>query len=85
MNIKVAYYANVTNPGAGSLDIAWHDRKSRDRIVTEITRATGARFKLAMEEPLSALVKRGAVGPRTAEDWTQRCALRGACRAYGLA
>lgn len=81
MNIRVAYYARTDAPG--TLEVAYHDPRARDRIVRQ-TENAGARFRFAMEVSLHELVARGAVGPKTAADWTKRCALRGAVRALGL-
>ena len=81
MNIKVAYYARTDAPG--TLEIAYHRTAARDLIVKQ-TEAAGARFRYAMDVSLDELVRRGAVGPKTAADWTKRCALRGAVRALGL-
>lgn len=82
MNVLVAYYARLDRPG--SLEVAYHNPAARDRIVRETESSTGARFKLATTIPLAELQNRGVVGPKTAADWTKRCALRGAVRALGI-
>ncbi len=82
LSIRVAFYKRTNGPG--TLEVAYHDPRARDRIVDE-TSAWNATFKLAMTVPLTELVARGIVGPKTAAHWEQRCALRGAVRAYGIA
>lgn len=82
LTIRVSFYKRTNGPG--SLEIAFHDPHARDRILAETAR-WNAEFKLAMTVPLTELVARGIVGPKTAAQWEQRCALRGAVRAYGIA
>jgi hypothetical protein len=82
MNILVAYYARLDRPG--SLEVAYHNPSARDRIVREMESSMGVRFKFATAVSLAELLRRGVVGPKTAADWTKRCALRGAVRALGL-